>query len=110
MVQWTGYAILFAICMIWYRIEKGDGGMMQLQREQLDVLRAMYSRLEEIEKDIGRAASDAERVANVIDPEHRRKSPFFTYRETGAPVDPADPEREAAIRRELEELLRRKET
>ena len=36
---WMGYAILFAICIIWYRIEKGGGGMMQLQREQLDALR-----------------------------------------------------------------------
>jgi hypothetical protein len=111
-MEWIGCGILFAIIMIWYRIEKGGDGIQQWQREQLVVLRDIYSRLEEIKKHIGRAADDAERVANVIDPEHRRKSDFFTYREPGAAAaDPADPERDAAaIRRELEELLRRKQT
>jgi hypothetical protein len=46
--QWTlvrdgddteDFVILFAICVIWYRIEKGGAVMMQLQREQLDTLR-----------------------------------------------------------------------
>jgi hypothetical protein len=73
--------IIFALCAIWYRIEKLGNGLGQSQTEQLDALRAIHSRLEEIEKDMGRAAADAERVADVLDPDHRRKSDFVTYRE-----------------------------
>jgi hypothetical protein len=90
-MEWIGCGILFAIIMIWYRIEKGGDGMLQVQKDQLVVLRDIHSRLEEIGREI------------------RITSQSIAYREVGA-ADPADPELEAAMCRELEELLRRKQT